>query len=57
MSSQALYYLYSILLASRTRITTNQENVDSRSRDNGPSHEGSHIRDNTLHYQNKTTTK
>jgi hypothetical protein len=57
MSSQALYYLYSILLASRTRITTNQENVDSRTRDNGPSHEGSHIRDNTLHYQNKTTTK
>jgi hypothetical protein len=52
MSSQVLYRLYSIVLASRTRIIINQENLDSRTRDNGPRQEGSHTRDNTLHYQN-----
>ena len=39
-------------MASCTRIITNQEKLDSRTRDNGPIHEGSHTRDNTLHYQN-----
>jgi hypothetical protein len=39
-------------MASYTRIITNQENLDSRTMDNGPSDEGSHTEDNTLHYQN-----
>ena len=39
-------------MASCTRIIINQENLDSRTRNNGPSHEGSHTRDNTLHHQN-----
>jgi hypothetical protein len=40
-------------MASCTRIITDQENFDSRTRDNGPIQEGSHTRDNTLHYQNE----
>jgi hypothetical protein len=39
-------------MASCTRIITDQENLESRTKDNGPSHEGSHARDDTHHYQN-----